>query len=157
MNALPQTLQQILETELSLVQCFIDILQAEAEALEQPDHGEALDASTRQKNTCIAQLNETGQARENTLRALGYGTDRAGLEQAVLAFPQLAEHCTRLFALGHQASELNAANGAIIDTYLKHTQQALQAMRHLTGGSDLYDANGRTDPHKGRRTSITAG
>lgn len=157
MTVSPQTLQQHLDTELALVQRFIDILHAEAGALEQADHGEALDATTRKKNTCIAQLTKAGHARENALLALGYSADRAGLEAAVSAHPELAASCENLFKLGQQASELNASNGVIIDTYLKHTQQALQTMQHMVSSSNLYDASGRSDPVKGRRTKITAG
>ena len=157
MTTSPQLLQQHLEAELALVQRFISILQAESNALEQPDHGEALDSTTQQKNICIVQLAEAGQAREAALAELGYTTSRTGLEQAAAAHPGLAPTCAQLFELGQQASELNAANGVIIDTYLKHTQQALQAMRQLTGDTDLYNASGRSAPVKGKRTRITAG
>jgi len=156
MTASSHALQQSLETELDLVQRFMGILQNEASALAQPDHGEALETCTRQKNECIEQLIQAGQARESSLRELGYSTDRAGLE-AASADHQLDETCATLLELGRQAGELNASNGVIIDTYLKHTQQAFQTMRQLIGGSDLYDASGKPDALKGRRTKITAG
>lgn len=157
MNTSPDTLQNALEAELALVQRFLDILQAEAAALEQPDQGEALNASTQEKNACIAQLMQAGQARENALGELGYSVDKAGLETAAAAYPHLKETSQMLFKLGQQASDLNSANGAIISTYLRHTQQALQAMRHLVGEPGLYDASGRPDAVKGQRKTIAAG
>lgn len=157
MTATPETLHRTLEAELALAQQFLTVLQDEAQALAQPDHDEALERCTRQKNSCIDQLVQAGQAREKALVDLGHSADRAGLEAAANAHPELAQTCNQLLAVGRQASELNANNGVIIDTYLKHTQQAFQAMRHLVGGSDLYDASGRPDPSKGRRTNITAG
>lgn len=157
MNTAPQALQTALETELALVQRFLEVLQTEAAALEQPDQGEALTASTQEKNACITQLVEAGQAREKALAELGYSADRPGLEAAGAAHPQLAETSKMLFELGQEASELNAANGAAISTYLRHTQQALQAMRHLVGEPGLYDASGRPNAVKGQRKTITAG
>lgn len=100
---------------------------------------------------------EAGKAREHALRELGHAPDRAGLEKAAADHPSLREACARLFELGQQASALNAANGAAIDTYLKHTQQALQALQPLVGGAGLYDASGRPGGVKGRRKTITAG
>lgn len=47
MTAPLQALQQSLENELALVQRFIDILRVEAEALERPDHADALNTSTQ--------------------------------------------------------------------------------------------------------------
>lgn len=157
MTATPETLQQTLEAELVLVQRFLEILHDEAKTLSQPDHNEALESCTRQKNSCIDQLVQAGRAREDALRQLNHSADRAGLDAAASAYPELAQTCFQLLDLGRQASELNAENGVIIDTYLKHTQQAFQAMRHLVAGADLYDASGRPDPLKGRRTNITAG
>lgn len=157
MTASAQHLLQTLNHELALVQRFIDILEAEANALEQSDYGEALEASTRHKNSCIGQLADAGQAREAALQAMGFGTDRAGLEAAVKTYPQLAHATDQLFDLGRQASDLNMANGAIIETYLQHTQQALHAIRQMSGSTDLYDASGRPGGSKGSRTRIAAG
>ena len=157
MSASPQILQRALEAELTLVQRFIDILKAETHALEQPDHGEALNTSTQDKNACIEQLLDAGRTRESALRELGFGPDRAGLDEAAAIHPALRESCARLFDLGRQASELNAANGAMINTYLRHTQQALQALQPLVGNPGLYDASGRPGQAKGQRKSITAG
>ncbi|NYT68195.1 flagella synthesis protein FlgN [Pusillimonas noertemannii] len=157
MSASLQALQSSLDTELALVQRFIDILKAEAEALEQPDHSEALNSSTRDKNACIEQLLEAGRSRDDALRDLDLDTGRAGLDEAAAAYPFLQDSCVRLFELSQQASQLNAANGAMISTYLKHTQQALHALQPLVGNPGLYDASGRPGQAKGQRKAITAG
>ena len=157
MPAALEILQSSLDNELDLVQRFIDILHVEAEALEQPDKTDLLNKSTQQKNDCIEQLTKAGKARESVLAELGYAPNRSGLEQAAQTHPQLAAKCEQLFELGQAASQLNAANGAAIDTYLKHTQQALQALQPLVGGSGLYDASGKPGAIKGQRKTITAG
>lgn len=157
MTAPHQALQRSLENELALVQRFIDILRVEAEALEQPDRADELNTSTQAKNACIEQLADAGKARENALLELGYTSDRTGLEKAAADHPSLRDACARLFELGQQASELNAVNGAAIGTYLRHTQQALQALQPLVGGPGLYDASGRPGAAKGQRKTITAG
>lgn len=157
MIAALDTLQSSLENELTLVQRFIDILENEASALEQPEKTDLLNASTQEKNSCIELLDQAGKTRENALLELGYPPNRAGLEEAAQANPELAEKCQQLFQLGQLASRLNAVNGAAIETYLKHTQQALQALQPLAGGSGLYDASGKPGTIKGRRKTITAG
>ena len=157
MSAPLHSLQSALEHEVALVQRFIAILQAEAQALEHPDQADALNASTQDKNDCIDLLTKAGTARENALRALGFTPDAAGLNQAVETHPALADLGARLVQLGQQAVELNASNGAAIDVYLKHTQQALQALQPLVGGAGLYDASGRPGAVKGQRKTITAG
>lgn len=157
MTATPDTLLNTLENELVLVRRFIDIVRAEAVALEQHDQADQLNNSTQEKNACIEQLAAAGKARENALRELGYTANRTGLEEAAQAHPQLHDTSAQLFQLGQTASELNAANGAAIDVYLKHTQQALQALQPLVGGAGLYDASGRPGAIKGRQKTITAG
>lgn len=157
MTASLDSLQTALNTELAAVQRFMNALQAEAAALEQPDNFDELNASTTLKNSCIEQLVAAGKNREQVLSGFGFTPDRAGLEQAVEDHPELRETCQRLLSLGENASLMNAANGAAIDTYLKHTQQALQALQPLVGGTSLYDASGRPGAAKGQRKTITAG
>lgn len=152
-----ETLQNSLDNELALIQRFIDILRVEADALDQPDKTDLLNNSTQEKNNCIEQLAAAGKARENALLESGYTPDRVGLEEAAQRHPELGASCQQLFELGEAASGLNAANGAAIDTYLKHTQQALQALQPLVGGSGLYDASGKPGAIKGQRKTITAG
>ncbi|WP_397475602.1 flagella synthesis protein FlgN [Pusillimonas sp.] len=157
MTAALETLQSSLNNELNLVQRFIDILRVEADALDQPDKTDLLNNSTQEKNNSIEQLAKAGKARENALMALDYAPSRAGLEEAAQTHPELGPACRQLFELGQEASRLNAANGAAIDTYLRHTQQALQALQPLVGGSGLYDASGKPGAIKGQRKTITAG
>jgi len=157
MTASLDSLQIALDNELAAVQHFIDVLQTEAAALEQPDSFDELNASTSQKNACIEQLLAAGNDREQSLIRLGFTPDRAGLEEAVKIHPKLQETSEKLFKLGESARSLNAANGAAIDTYLKHTQQALQTLQPLVGGTSLYDASGRPGAVKGQRKTITAG
>lgn len=156
-NALEQ-LQDCLNREIGLVHEFIVVLQAEADALTETAANDALTETTRQKNQFADQLAELAETRQALLVQLGYSADKPGLDMATVDHPRLQESCRHLYDKAQQASELNAANGIIVDTFLEHNQRALDTLRILTGMGNLYDASGRTSPgSKGSKTSIKAG
>jgi len=156
MNSAVLGLQHCLEHEIVQARRFLAALQAEAQALETPDNGEALTGSTRQKAACAEDLSKAGLARQAALRELGYSADRQGLDAAVEANACLLDASRQLLELGRRASELNDANGIVIDTYLKHNQQALDTLRKIAGDASLYDASGRASRVPGQRKSIRA-
>ncbi len=55
-----------------------------------------------------------------------------------------------LLALTEQAAALNTDNGAAIEVYQQHTQQALADLQTLIAGTRLYDAQGRTRAQPGK-------
>lgn len=151
-------LQSCLQTETTLVQAFISVLEAESQALTDGGDETVLSASTATKNTYAQKLADIGEQRRSLLAALGLSADKAGLDAVATQHPALQAHCQNLFTLARQASELNAANGVIIETFLAHNQQALDTLRALAGMGDLYDASGRSRPAaKGQTRNIKAG
>src|SRR5690606_38783728 len=117
--ALAQQLHSCLVQELGLVEQFIQVLQSEAAALTAADAHDALNESTQHKDRCAQALGVTGTLRETLLVQLGYTADQAGLDAAAQAYPLLLPLSRQLYQLASQARELNLANGAVIDLYLK--------------------------------------
>lgn len=157
MNNTVQQLQNCMKQEAALVEQFILVLQAEAEALAQPSDTDALKASTQEKNYFSDLLAQIGQKRQTHLRELGFDPDKAGLDAAALAYPALKPSCLSLFDAARKASALNTSNGTVIDIYLKHNQQALDALQRLSGIDPLYDANGRVHSVPAHKKGIKAG
>ncbi|HEY9279125.1 MAG TPA: flagellar protein FlgN [Eoetvoesiella sp.] len=157
MNTPLLRLQSLLEKELVLVQQFISVLQLEANALTQADGNEALNASTAQKNHFAALLTESETSREAQLKELGFDSGKNGLDAACAAYPELQDTCQELYALAAEANQINSANGAIIDTFLQHNQQALDTLRSLANMGNLYDASGRTKTAASSKKGIKAG
>ncbi|NYT87074.1 flagella synthesis protein FlgN [Pollutimonas harenae] len=158
MNSTIAQLHTCLEHETTLVREFIELLESEAQILANGVAEDALATSTARKNIYAAQLAQASETRQTMLTTLGYGADRAGLEAATDKHPALRAASEQLLEQTRQASELNASNGLIIDTFLEHNQQALEMLRTLAGAENLYDAKGRTRPGgKTQSTNIKAG
>ena len=158
MNKVVSQLQQCLEQEVDLVQAFITVLEDEAQALTEAGDTDALTASTEQKNRYADQLVLVADERHSLLAQLGYSDDKAGLDAAAHDHPALHPSCQALLEKAQAASELNASNGIIIDTFLKHNQRALDTLRVLAGASSLYNASGRTNSgNKGVTKNFKAG
>jgi flagella synthesis protein FlgN len=148
-----------MQQELALVQEFIVALKAEETALTDLGNDAALSDSTARKNMCADQLAAIGQEREALLASLGYSADKAGMDAAARQHPELQAVWDDLYRNAQQASELNASNGVMIDTFLAHNQQAMSTLKAIAGISDLYDASGRsksTGP-AGQTRTIRAG
>jgi len=151
-------LQTVLEQEKSLVQEFVAALETEARVLTEPGDDQALGESTATKNRYAEQLAAIGEQRQALLTTLGYSADKAGLDTLAADHPTLQPLCSGLLEKARQASELNASNGIIIDTFLAHNQQALDTLRSLASIGNLYDASGRSKAgSKGQTKNIKAG
>ena len=148
-----------MQQELDLVQEFIGVLKAEEAALMDLGNGAALSDSTTSKNLCADKLAAIGAERGKLLASLGYSADKAGLDAAARKHPSLRGTWDELHGKARQASELNAANGVMIDTFLAHNQQAMAALKAMAGIGDLYDASGRSKPvgPAGQKRAIRAG
>lgn len=138
-----QDLQHCLARQLQVAQRFIVALQAETQALGHIDQAEHLHDSTQNKLACVQEFDTLNQARNHILQALGYPANDQGLATALAAHPALADTVNALRDAAAHAQLLNAQNGVAIDTYLRHTQQALDEIQRLTGQGDLYNAKGQ--------------
>ncbi|NYT61977.1 flagellar protein FlgN [Alcaligenaceae bacterium] len=145
MNNTVLQLQKCLEEEVALVQTFITVLEAEAQALTEAGTTDALSDSTDQKNHYADQLMMVADKRQLLLTQLGYSDDKAGLDTAANEHASLRLHYQSLLEKAQIADDLNTANGSIIDNFLAHNQQALDTLRTLAGAGNLYDASGRAN------------
>lgn len=151
-------LQRCLDQEIGLVQDFIEILKAEEHVLTDAGNNDGLSATTERKNMCADQLAAVAEQRERLLMMLGYNADLAGLEAAAAEHAVLLAPKNTLLEHAQQASELNASNGIIINTFLAHNQNTLDTLRRLAGVGGLYDASGRSQTGgKGTIRKIKAG
>jgi flagella synthesis protein FlgN len=158
MNNAVLQLQKCLEREADLVQAFIVILDAEAQALTEAGTTDALSHSTEEKNRYADKLAMVADERQMLLAQLGYEENKTGLDAAINDHSGLNAIYQALLENVQKASDMNAANGRIIDTFLEHNQQALDTLRSLSGAGNLYDASGRTHRgHQGVTTSFKAG
>lgn len=145
MNTVVDQILQCVARQVGIVQAFIQALEDETDKLLESVPNDLLIDMANRKNGYAAQLNELDQHRAELLGILDFAPDRAGIEAACKAHPQLHEPFDKLFALAHQAAELNRRNGQIIHTFLANNERALATLRSLRG-EDLYDAKGRLKP-----------
>ena len=157
MSEILEQLQDSLERESALVEQFISVLQIESETLIQAKEVNELEAVTREKSRYAGLLAQMDQDRQAQLGKLGFEPNKAGLDAAALAYPSLRQASQSLLDLARQASDLNTSNGAIIDIYLQHNQQAIDTLRRLVGVDHLYDASGRAHSMPAHKTNIKAG
>ncbi len=155
------TVQQFhacLDQETTLISQFIDLLQAESDVLLSGGDADALASSTAQKNRFADQLSAWDDQRQTLLTELGYSPDKAGLDAAVQAHPQLQPSCDALYQKAAQARQMNEANGQIISTFMIHNQEAQDTLARLADPGQLYDASGMSRPgKKGPKTNIKIG
>lgn len=147
----PTMLAAALDHEARQLQAFLDVLAAEQALLAEGAHDlDALAANTNAKQACALALEQAQGERAAALQALGLPNDRDGLRAAAGAAPGLASQVDALLALTEQAAALNTDNGAAIEVYQQHTQQALADLQTLIAGTRLYDAQGRTRAQPGK-------
>jgi len=153
---MPAALQVCIERESVLIEAFIDAVDAEARALVDRKAHDPLRQAAQEKETLAQQLAQLGQQRDALLAGLGLPGGHAGTQQAATRFPELADSWGRLLERIAVARERNERNGMLIQASLKHTQQALDALRQITGGgaASTYDAQGRGHRGYGQRSII---
>lgn len=138
-----------LTLELGAAGAFLEILQQEQAALVE-GRIERLEALAADKSRMVAQLAELADRRNRHLAALGMEPDLRGME-TWLADTKAAATWRELLQLAQTVHQLNQTNGAIIDTRLKHNQQALAALLSAAGSASLYGPQGQTLGYSGGR------
>jgi len=138
-------LQICLERENTLVQAFIEAVEAETRALADRKATDVLEHATREKEALAERLVALSLQRDELLAGLGLPAGHEGTEQAVRQFPELALAWEDLQKHAAIAREHNERNGMLIELSLRHTQETLDALRKLSSGqgSSMYDAQGR--------------
>lgn len=141
-----------LQTEASKVSHFISLLEKEADILATGARPDELNQITTEKEQAADKLSIQAEYRNALLGAMGYENGHTGLIAVAQNHPQLLDTIHTLLDSIEQARLLNLGNGQIIERFLRHHGQALQVLHHLTGRSQLYDAQGRTRPTTSPRT-----
>jgi flagellar biosynthesis protein FlgN len=143
MDYVAQLLDCLREEDAVIVE-FTSLLEEESTALSGPQSFDALQAITDRKNEYAARLGGLSHRRDTLLAELDLPAAHEGTEAAVVRHPELAEPWQTLLAHSAKAAAINENNGSLIDMHLRHTEGALETLRNVGAGSNLYTSQGRS-------------
>lgn len=152
-----QSLHSCLNQAITVLESFNQTLSQEHDLLLTTHDDADLYAFTQQKTEFLAELEQQHTACGLALSALGLEHSHDGLIAATELDAELAPTVQRFFDTAEAAQHQNNQNGIIIQTYLEHNQQALQAVTTLMQRSEqVYTAQGKTRSHKLQHSPIKA-
>jgi flagella synthesis protein FlgN len=122
-----------------LIDSFLEVLDQEAQALEQGSFA-TLKELTRRKAELAEQLAAADCDREAELVALGYPADRSGADAAARGSAALAKAWGQLVVQAAEARDSNHRNGVMIHAHLDHTRQSISFLQ--AGSRPLYGPDG---------------
>lgn len=152
-------LAQALRAEITALENVLTHLEAEQQALRGAD-AQQIESAARAKDAAIHALSSLQQQRPTAAaesaegsspsHAEGSSPGRAegSLSRQIAELDNSTENRglqARLIALGEQCTELNAANGLLIDRLAEHTRSALRVLRQQDGDPRLYSGTGGAD------------
>ena len=139
-------LAENLEAETEALQQFLEILQAEQEALKlgNIDKLVGLSRLKSEQGVRLSQLSVNPLLKQRGLEA-----SAEGIKQLIqLEDPEgkrgLTNCWEKLLELAKQARDLNRLNGAMINAQLKHNQQALAILQEAAKQTSLYGPDGHS-------------
>lgn len=133
-----------LHTERDALSSFIALLETEQQALLGGDTEQLL-ALSESKNRATGELAKLAEARRNVLQARGVAMEAGGVAAWLQA------HAANLLPAWHsiqqlagEARHLNRTNGALIQSRLRHNQQALVVLQNAARNANgLYGPDGQ--------------
>jgi flagella synthesis protein FlgN len=135
-----------LRAELEAFREFHLILQQEQAALIAGDIDRLLQLAPG-KTALMEKLSTFSAERGRRLAAAGHENNPAGLAawfNAIGVDDETRELWKQLLDLAREAEQANRRNGILIETHLRHNQQALSVLRTAANpGNSLYGANGQ--------------
>lgn len=135
-----------LRAELETFQEFNRVLQQEQAALIAGETDSLLQL-TNVKTGLMEKLSAFSAERERQMVAAGFKNDSAGISawfKAIGLDNETLEVWNQLLTLARQAEQANRENGILIDTHLRHNQQALAVLKTAANpGNNLYGPNGQ--------------
>lgn len=139
MAALAIQLSELLTEEISCFGQFCLSLRQEREALASNDQNELVHIIHQKQILCdrLVTLEKT----RNAHLGLGANTPKATLSHID---PALATLWDKLIVIAQEAQQLNQINGTIIQTRVKHNQQALALLKTGSEITSAYTADGQT-------------
>ncbi|MCR9184103.1 MAG: flagellar protein FlgN [Halieaceae bacterium] len=144
-------LAQALRAEITALENVLTHLEAEQRALRGAD-AQQIESAARAKDAAVRALSSLQQQRPTVAAESAEGASPnhadGALSRQIAGLDNSAENRglqARLIALGEQCSELNAANGLLIDRLAEHTRSALRVLRQQDGDPRLYSGTGGAD------------
>lgn len=135
-----------LRAELEAFREFNHTLQQEQAALIAGDVDRLLQLAPG-KTGLIEKLSTFSAERDRQLAATGHENNPAGLAawfNAIGVNDETRERWNQLLKLAREAEQANRRNGILIETHLRHNQQALSVLQTAANpGNSLYGANGQ--------------
>lgn len=139
-----------LDAELAVFRDFVQTLQTEQDALIQGDTDRLIELA-RLKSEKVILLSQFADRRNRFLAAQGVNAEHGGMvnwlhqQHGSQAAPQLSESWQQLLGQAEIAQQLNQVNGTIIESRLRHNQQALAVLQAAASQSiSLYGPDGQT-------------
>jgi len=138
-----------LKAELEAFQKFYEILKREEECLARSDV-EQLIALAQLKSENVLSLTRLSDKRNQFLISQNLTPDQHGIEMLVKTNPlsdpggEIPKIWRNLLSLAQEAQQLNLANGIMIESKLRHNQQALGILQSAVNQATLYGPDGKT-------------
>lgn len=145
----PSDLAQSLDAELTAFRDFVQVLQTEQEALVQGDIDRLIELA-RLKSEKVVLLSQLAEQRSRFIAAQGFDPAHGGMGQWLAQHnssqtARLSETWKQLLEQAETAKQLNQINGSLIETRLRHNQQALAVLQAAANQSNsLYGPDGQT-------------
>lgn len=146
-----------METRTELTQALAQVVMgiaAQTERLEQSLQDEraalisnddvALDAAARDKDLLVRTLEAQERERLHLARHLGISAGPAPMRAALSTAPEARDAWTRCLNMLERCQNLNAANGRIVETKLRHVRMALELISGRDLGRTTYGPSGRS-------------
>lgn len=139
-----------LDAELGVFRDFVQTLQTEQEALIQGDIDRLIELA-RLKSEKVILLSQFADRRNRFLAAQGVNPEHGGMgnwlhqQHGSQTAQQLSETWQQLLEQAEIAQQLNRVNGTMIESRLRHNQQALAVLQAAANQSiSLYGPDGQT-------------
>jgi flagella synthesis protein FlgN len=132
-----------LQEESSLLGAFDAVLAEERHALTRGNILDTLPAVTSRKAAIGERLADLERSRNTQLQSLGYPQGHAGMEQAAMSDPRVADAWQTLLGAVRRVHDANGINGRLVRVRLDYNQRALGALRNAAGMTTVYGPDGR--------------
>lgn len=135
-----------LAAETEALRQFLEILQAEQEALKLGNIDKLLGLSRRksEQGVRLSQLSANHLLKQHGLESTPEGIKKLIQLEDPDSKYGLVKRWEKLLELAKQARDLNLLNGAMIDAQLKHNQQALAILQEAAKQTSLYGPDGHS-------------
>ncbi|BAL23625.1 flagella synthesis protein FlgN [Azoarcus sp. KH32C] len=138
-----QRIAQLIDTEATLLQGFVALLEREESLLIAGD-ADALLVLSQEKTERYHQLQRIHGDRALLLARLRKPHTDAAIREVCAPLPTTCSRWDQVLELARDAQRRNALNGNLITERLQHNQAALAVLLNATQRPQLYDAAGMT-------------